>query len=853
MNFRILVSLFVFTIAASGFANDHKFRAAAKAHFERGMLLEKAARAATSPTKNPAKLEESKTEYAKGIKELCSIKPANRSVADMKNIYRGLFKLVARAKGRPPCCSLCLLDKKLIGSHVIPESVLKRLGKSFLCSSQPNQSRAPATCKWPIFCKPGCEDLFSDLGEKNFAVLMFAFIDALKTEKAAGFKAPVTFSAAPSDNSVHYCVASVVFRNMLLSGLSELQPFIAEYGFGVEDGYWRLFFKLRDYLLDPQNAPATHIELFISDEDIGENHMINSICTTYPNSQSPCFTTAHFEFSGLHFLVTESSDVRRLNAKDYTLPQNAFSLNIRPIAPGDTFVFSVLPNVILAMPHIVTRARQFDAIFWRKTLLRVSGVARMSQNAPASQNAGAQPVIMTSLPTHPLSDWVLSNFPLDHVSRLPDDIVLNPATTARPIADLRFSEPDKFNILAHEQFVLPDPCEHAQLWFCENRKAKKNSFFAVFHWFLERVGSYTFGYQIDDRHLKPASTEELEGLVEVSEAKGEAEAKKWLGLKPITGTDHMGIEFVSASATTHAFLFESLLKLWAKTPVALSPETYTLFDGEVAREFRELNIDKDGNCAFRVIGVERRDAIEQLIDHANDMVIREMVANDIHAAFIAGELPHSMRNAQVEELRQKHDILDQLTNRLIATLRAVVILPPHELLIYNAMGDDFDWAAFFRTHPEITPESHQEDLRKLIQLQTQLNQTVENIFLWARHKSIFQHFVYAFLGAERQWLTYLPGRTGLFDAVARLNNVAVDIFVPDADIPNQIRLNHQTPNRDRGIRLVQAIHTDRLTHFNILEEIPYVAPVEDNDIDVNIRDAIPQRGFLGSGGSSGSL
>jgi hypothetical protein len=452
----------------------------------------------------------------------------------LRQIYEIIFSFAGRTSLTPRFCSICLNPGALAKSHIIPNNILSSLGTFFITPRMPNENRTAANVAWKLFCTPKCEvDRLSKLGENGFSTIFHQFIEDVVKARLEGKSA----SLITTDQSIHYCVASIIFRYIIVNGKRDLQLFINQYGPKVEEAFWHFFFLLRSYVLDRGSADRPHIQLFIKEEELHTQTLITTLCTTYPEKSKRCYTTGHFSFKGFHFLITESLESMKDHANDLRLPSHAFSATIK--CEPQTIV--VQPEHILTLPYIIERALKFDFVVFQKMLQRVNGSFLAGHN-----HSSLTPSPRVSLPLHPLVQdprKLYSQPPL--TVRLPDDIHLR--VNAEKTGELTFLNSDKYEIVYSQTFSL------IQIWFIRNKPAKQ--VFAVINNFTSNdniIYGFSFNQELFEKN-------DFSSLKSALESPDKSALKKILGLIPLSKTDHLGIEFITQSLKNE-LLIANILK-----------------------------------------------------------------------------------------------------------------------------------------------------------------------------------------------------------------------------------------------------------------------------------------------------
>ncbi len=456
----------------------------------------------------------------------------------LRQIYEIIFIFAGKTMLTAPSCLICLNKGTIANSHIIPDNILSSFETTLIIAQTPNEPRSAANITWKLFCTPKCEiDRLSKFGENGFALIFHKFIEDVVKARSEGKSA----SLVTSDQSIHYCIASIIFRYLIINGKKDLQPFIILHGPKVEEAFWRFFFLLRSYVLDKNIPNRPHIELFINEEEIQKNTMITTICTTYPTQPGGCYTTGHFSFKGFHFLIVESSEFMKDYAEDLSLPSQGFSQTIT--CEPQTIV--VKPEHVCTLPNTVMRALKFDFVVYITMLQKVNGAFLAAQNTKSTV-----PMPRVGLPLHPLMLDPLEFYsqpPI--VVRLPDEIIFQ--KKAGKTGELSFKNSGKFEI------VFSGLTPPFQIWFVRNNPAKQ--LFVIIHIFSSN-NNVVYGFSLNQALFKK---KDLFGLQKAAESSDEDALKNFLQLTPLSRTDHLGIESLTQSHKNDRFIAYSIKNFWS--------------------------------------------------------------------------------------------------------------------------------------------------------------------------------------------------------------------------------------------------------------------------------------------------
>lgn len=461
----------------------------------------------------------------------------------LRQIYEIIFLFAGKTSLTPPFCSMCFNPGTLANSHIVPNNILAHLGTSFMSSRTPNETKSAAKLAWKLFCTPKCEvDRLSKLGEHGFSQIFHSFIEDVKKAR----KDQTTASLFISDQSMHYCIASIVFRYMVVSGKGDLKEWINKHGPQVEEKFWRFFFLLRNYVLDKDSPNRPHIQFYIDENEFGKNTLISSICTIPAKRGGEWCTTGHFGFKGFHFLVVESKEFLTKFYEYTKLPPNGFSETIT----FEPKTIVVKPQHVLTLPYVVNRAFQFDMIVYKKMLARLN--ANNMAGRSSSPSTGQQQV---SVPLHPLvADPVALYNRLPFVTRLPDEIIFN--RNSDQLGELEFSLPNKYEIVSSRT----EPS--MQIWLVRNIPNKQ--IFAVINDFTKSK-QVVCGFSLNQTLFAKKDLDEAMKIIKRIDSDKNV-LKNYLGMTPLHKTDHLGIEYVGEGYETQRHILGTLMRYWHSQP-----------------------------------------------------------------------------------------------------------------------------------------------------------------------------------------------------------------------------------------------------------------------------------------------
>ncbi len=520
-------------------------------------------------------------------------------IEKLRKIYENIFLFAGRTSQNPGFCCICLNKGSLANSHIIPNNILSSFGTTFMLAQTPNEIRSANNLAWKLFCKPNCEvERLSKLGENGFANIFHKFIEDVVEGRNNGKSALLV----TTDQSIHYCIASIIFRYIVVSGKRDLELFIKEYGEKVEEAFWNLFFLLRNYVLDKDHQPRPHIELFINEEEFNKKTMLTSICTTYPTDLQECFTTAHFSFKGFHFLVVESCKFREANKELLDLPENGFS----HVITFDPQKIEVKKEHVLKLPRAVIRALEFDSIVYQKMLKKVNACFLGSQTNPQD------PELKLLLPQHQLINPKESYLKSNYIIRLPDEIIFKRQSDGSGI--LNFNNPEKYELLFWQTK------EVSQVWLVRNILAKQT--YAIINCFCA-IYNTVFGFFLDEKHLEKS---DFKGLKKNLGEKNREDLRKFLVMTPISKTDHKGIEWITNDYENNLLIASSIVHYWLKNlhqlnklPLNALRATY---QGKLFH-FIDLKPFNDQESHLRSLGMNSEQMKDILLNKAEDKIVMD--------------------------------------------------------------------------------------------------------------------------------------------------------------------------------------------------------------------------------------
>lgn len=220
--------------------------------------------------------------------------------------------------------------------------------------------------------------------------------------------------------------------------------------------------------------------------------------------------------------------------------------------------------------------------------------------------------------------------------------------------------------------------------------------------------------------------------------------------------------------------------------------------------FEEIEIPEDNDCALHCLGLSRKDAEKLLLDNSTNEEIRDLVADEIFAAFMEEVIPKRMQDNEYQRLRTIYLKANQDLDELVRTA--------NERLGVSG-----------KTAQELLDSYSINQLNVLDELrgkQQDLNNIINDISDYTRKKEVFEIFVKSYVGQSGQWLSYIRGLgrdtgTTSLDALAKLKRISLTIWIKDAKTNSLYILHTFESENDNHINM---FHTHGLTHFNLLRK-----------------------------------
>ncbi len=219
--------------------------------------------------------------------------------------------------------------------------------------------------------------------------------------------------------------------------------------------------------------------------------------------------------------------------------------------------------------------------------------------------------------------------------------------------------------------------------------------------------------------------------------------------------------------------------------------------------FQERGIPKDGDCGFSALGFTREDAVQRLLDRENDASVRAAVAEDIRVSFLAGHfagenLPNELRYQYYKHQTRVDSLRRQIIGLVLPadpTLEDLIQLARQDL--QNYQGE----RAKLLLH-----------LRKAISSLHEINIKID---AFTHDELTYKNFIRSEFIRSKRWLSYVRSGRGTLYALAQISGLDVRIWEPNPQHPGELR---PIPLAAGLIgREVNLLHTNRLTHFNVLD------------------------------------
>ena len=269
---------------------------------------------------------------------------------------------------------------------------------------------------------------------------------------------------------------------------------------------------------------------------------------------------------------------------------------------------------------------------------------------------------------------------------------------------------------------------------------------------------------------------------------------------------------ISASETLHVNARENIhLKGGILAVKHDATPLSVIYKGEV-KSLYHYHIPKDEDCAFHALGIARAIAATQLLAKTNDLAIRELVASEIASKVIEGAtcddtnylLPKSMQPERVKVLRTELIGAENLLEKVVKDINTL-----HHINVYSVKK--------LIQFPHLMLKERQ----RLEAALTRLENVEAAIHAFAKEARTYEEYVTYFVASPGSWLGFEPDynmsarKTGVIDAIAKINNLKVRIWQQQDSRPLQVV--HESDNF--GIRIVDLLHI-RQNNFDLLHEKP---------------------------------
>lgn len=230
--------------------------------------------------------------------------------------------------------------------------------------------------------------------------------------------------------------------------------------------------------------------------------------------------------------------------------------------------------------------------------------------------------------------------------------------------------------------------------------------------------------------------------------------------------------------------------------------------------FQERVIDRDGDCGFKALGFTRKRGVELLLENAHNENIRQSVAEDIRISLLGESLVGwpalDKDRPKIRKLRRDYYHYQQQidnTRRQLSNLG--LALPENatlEYLLPLVFQDKRDG--------QIERAQYLQSLMKNIQ---KLRDTNKEIDKFTHDAETYRMFIISEFKQGRKWLSYIRNGKGTLYALAQIAELDIRIWEP---APNHLGNLRRIPLvQDIVGQEINLLHTDRLTHFNVLDRI----------------------------------
>lgn len=217
--------------------------------------------------------------------------------------------------------------------------------------------------------------------------------------------------------------------------------------------------------------------------------------------------------------------------------------------------------------------------------------------------------------------------------------------------------------------------------------------------------------------------------------------------------------------------------------------------------FVEEQVSRDGNCGFTILGATRDELVSTLKSFADDLEARDSLCEEIHEALATGlwEGPSDEGRACIANMQ-----------RLDSEFQALFVSTTRKYGADNrvALGD---FILFLNTI------GCADDAEQLTSANLKIATQREQLIIYCKQRDIFLAYL------DRLCINEPPEarlQLGYKSAIlyAKAKQIAFYIWTRSVESPNQLRLMDSyipaTPSR----QIIHGLHTDRLTHFNLLTE-----------------------------------
>ena len=230
--------------------------------------------------------------------------------------------------------------------------------------------------------------------------------------------------------------------------------------------------------------------------------------------------------------------------------------------------------------------------------------------------------------------------------------------------------------------------------------------------------------------------------------------------------------------------------------------------------FQERIIARDGDCGFRALGLTREEGVELLLKNGQDENIRQSVAEDIRISILSENLVgwpalHEDR-PKIRKLRRDYYHYQQQIGNTRRQLSNLGLALPENVSIQYLLP----LVIQDRNAGQLT---RAENMVKLIKNIHDLNATNKKINKFTHDVETYRKFIISEFKQGRKWLSYVRNGKGTLYALAQIARLDIRIWEPD---PYHLGKLHRIPlAQDILGQEINLLHTNRLTHFNVIDRV----------------------------------